>query len=113
MTNDFVIVGACAARPTGVQRFFLDALCRWTGHLLRGSRNSQYVAENRGRFRTSHCYRCWRWGYVENDYWPTSDPIADAITRFVESERFIEAVLHHVKRAAAAAPRERRKTLRK
>lgn len=73
MTNDFVIVGDTISRPRGLERILLDLVCRLTGHLLWRSRNSQYATADGEKFHTSHCRRCWRWGYVADDRWPTTD----------------------------------------
>jgi hypothetical protein len=69
--NDFVVVGETISRPTGLERRLLDLVCRLTGHLVWRSKHSRYQAPSGEQFHSSHCRRCWRWGYVLDDRWPT------------------------------------------
>jgi hypothetical protein len=71
LDTDFKIVGSCVARPHGVRRVLLDAICRLTGHLLWRNQHTEYLPPNASlSVSTSHCRRCHRWGYVEADYRP-------------------------------------------
>lgn len=72
MNSDFVIFGDCAGRPRGWRRVVLDAICRMTGHLLwRSMHNAGFKHEGDSLTHyTSHCRRCWQWGYVQGDYKP-------------------------------------------
>jgi hypothetical protein len=68
MDTDFKVVGECIGRPRGWRRIVLDAICRWTGHLLWRS-GSVYRPENASMdVNTAHCRRCFRWGCVEGDW---------------------------------------------
>ena len=72
MNSDFVIFGDCADRPRGWRRLVLDFLCRTTGHLLwRVHTNAGFKKDGDSLTHyTSHCRRCWQWGYVQGDYRP-------------------------------------------
>lgn len=68
---EFVHVGDCVARPCPgtFKRWFVDALCRWTGHVLWRNLNSTYRPHGYSLDHYStRCLRCYRWGYVHGDY---------------------------------------------
>lgn len=69
LDRDFIILGDCFCRPKGLQRVVLDAICRWTGHLLwRSASSVQFPADRSIPVAGSHCRRCYRYGYVQGDY---------------------------------------------
>jgi hypothetical protein len=92
MVDDFVIVGDTISRPKRGRRWLVDLVCRFTGHLLWRSENSQYRAASGGLYRTSHCRRCWRWGYLSDDHWPTAPTVNHLTAREVA-----EAVLKELR----------------
>lgn len=74
MNDDFVRFGACSGRLAmrRWKRVLLDLVCRTTGHLLwRVHGNAGFKADGDSLTHyTSHCRRCWQWGYVQGDYKP-------------------------------------------
>jgi hypothetical protein len=101
LDTDFKIVGNCIGRPGGLRRVILDAICRLTGHLLWRNQHTEYLPPNASlSVSTSHCRRCFRWGYVEADYRPrpvairfdeihehASRAIFDQLTRRIRESR--------------------------
>lgn len=74
MHTDFEIFGACIGRvwmPLW-KRVLLDLVCRLTGHLLWRVQNNAGFKRDGDTLThyTSHCRRCWQWGYVQGDYRP-------------------------------------------
>ncbi len=69
MDTDFVVIGDCIARPTRWRRMVLDAVCRWTGHLLWHSGSQITDPDGSLPLKSAHCRRCFRYGYVRGDYW--------------------------------------------
>jgi hypothetical protein len=69
LDTDFTVVGTCIGRLEGSYGRVLDAICTLTGHLLWRSHNAGFLPPGGSKpVHTSHCRRCWRWGYVEGDY---------------------------------------------
>jgi hypothetical protein len=68
LDTDFVHVGECIGRARGIQRVMLDLICRFTGHLLWRSGSVYRPPEDSLDVNTSHCRRCFKWGYVRGDY---------------------------------------------
>lgn len=71
VNKEFVETGNCIGRPTGWRRVFLDLLCRTTGHLLWRNMNTARTLENHSlEVYGTHCFRCYKFGYVQGDYRP-------------------------------------------
>jgi hypothetical protein len=103
LDTDFKIVGDCIVRPRGLRRVLLDGICRLTGHLLWRNQHTEYLPPDGSLpVSTSHCRRCYRWGYVEADYRPR--PVAPQV--FVlgsepVSDDAIDAVMRRVRARGA------------
>lgn len=95
LVDDFVVFGVTVGRPTGWRQFFVDVLCRYTGHLLwRSMSNAGYRAPGDSLTHyTCHCRRCWKWGYIRGDYKPetpaplTDQQLAEAVAKVIRENR--------------------------
>lgn len=87
INKEFVVTGNCIGRPTGWQRILIDALCRFAGHLLWRNMNTAYTPEHGSSdVYGTHCFRCYKFGYVMGDYRPFTSSVDAGIAERIFRE---------------------------